>query len=331
MLVLKRHWPYVHWRSDGELAAGWTSLGVTILCGATFTPFAKSLSAHLSPLSLLFISEVLTLAFVSMSFGIVPMLRKLAEFDRKTLLPIIAMGLASGVAGPFLWFYGLQSTSAVNAVFFGKLELVFLLFLAATFVGERITSRHVIASIIILFGTTIIGLKGFTDGMELALGDVAIIGSAFCYSLGSCIFRKYLVHLAPEIPVLARAITAISAFFLASPFLHHPFIAEVQQFPSALLPILIGFAFVSRFLNTFAFYETAERLELSVIYPLLMIEVLLSALLATVMLGETLVWYHLVGGLFIIGGNVALQTFGVHDDEEHLEKHAVQRIAHRAT
>jgi drug/metabolite transporter (DMT)-like permease len=105
----------------------------------------------------------------------------------------------------------------------------------------------------------------------------------------------------------------------------------VRVFPSYLIPTLLSFAFISRFLNTFTFYEAAEHLALSVLYPVLMLEVIGSALLAHVILGEQLAWYHVAGGLLIIVGNIALQKYGVHADEKHLEQHAVERLAHRAS
>ena len=125
MLTLDHSWPFLHVRR-GDMtmrAAGWTALVVSIVSGATFTPFAKSLSGFLSPLSLLAVSEFLTLAFVLFSFGCLPIGRKLLSCDKRTLLALLATGVTSGVLGPFLYFKGLQTTTALNAILFGKTEL----------------------------------------------------------------------------------------------------------------------------------------------------------------------------------------------------------------
>jgi drug/metabolite transporter (DMT)-like permease len=333
MLQVNRYWPYVHWKHEtmGSQAAGWMALTLSLFCGSTFTPFAKTLSGSLSPLVLLFISEILTLTFVSFSFGLLPMFRQLARCDRKTLVPLLLMGLCSGVAGPFLWFTGLEHTSAVNAIFFGKIELVFLLLLASFYIHERVTRTHLLASAVILAGVIIIALRGFTDGVNFQIGDLAIMGSAFCYALGSSIFRRRLSHLHPELAVLSRALVAISAFFLLSPFINHTLIGEAKAFPAYLLPTLFSFAFISRFLNTFTFYEAAEHLPLTIIYPVMMLDVVASAILAHFILGESLAWFHVVGGAFIIAGNLLLHRLGVHDDDQHLEQHAVERLAHRTS
>lgn len=332
MIQLTRSWPFLHWQNIGmeTRAAGWMAVGISLVSGSTFTPFAKALSGALTPLTLVFVSELLTLSFVALSFGIIPMLRELARSDKTTLRALLGVGIASGVLGPLLWFAGLQYTSAVNAIFFGKVEAVFLLFLASKFVHEKVTRGHVLASGITILGGVVIALKGFTDGLMLAPGDLMIIASAMSYSLGSCIFRKYLSHVKTQIAVLARAIIAISAFFLISPFIERAFIDEVISFPPYLIPTLLGFAFISRFLNTFAFYEAAERLELSVMYPVFMLDAIGSAVVAHLILGETLHWYHVFGGALILLGNFVLYRLGIHRSEEHLEEHAVQRVAMRA-
>ncbi|TSC78930.1 MAG: hypothetical protein G01um101425_938 [Candidatus Peregrinibacteria bacterium Gr01-1014_25] len=329
MLTAHRPRLLLTWQHPNAATTGYGALAVAILAGATFTPLAKSLGSALSPLSLIFISELLSLAFVGMSFGLFPMVRQLVDCNRRTQLAILAIGVCSGVLGPFLWFTGLHYTTAVNASFFGKSDLVFLLFLASALVRERLTPQHLIVCSIILLGMIIIALQGFTASIVPQLGDVLIVASAFCYSLGSCIFRRYLSHIPPHLAVLGRTCTALAAFFLISPFLQHPFIEEVMTFPSALVPMLVAFAFFSRFLNTFAFYIAADHLPIKIISPLTTFDVIVSVAIASALLGERVLWFHAIGGACIIIGNIALQYLGVHDDDEHVKRHAVERIAHR--
>ena len=315
----------------GSNAIGWSAFCMALLCGATFTPFAKALGTSLKPLSLLFISEALTLAFVSLSFGLVPMLRALFSRSRREMAALAAMGLCGGVVGPYLWFLGLEYTSAVNAAFFGKADLVFLLLLGSLFVGERVRHHQLLASGVILFGLIVIALRGFSDGIHLQTGDGLIVASVFFYSLSSAIIRKELQTLPPQITVMGRSFVALTTFFLLSPFVPQSFAAEFAAFPQELVLLLVGFAFVSRFLNAFLFYEALERLPLTVITPVGTFDVLLTSIVAYALLGEPLEWHHALGGLFIIGGNLMLQVIGVHKDESTEEQHAVERLAHRGT
>ncbi len=333
MLAVSRQWPFVSWKSEamGSHAIGWSAFTLALVCGSTFTPFAKALGTSLKPLSLLFISEALTLLFVGLSFGILPMLRGLLVRSRRELVALAVMGLSGGVVGPFLWFFGLEYTSAVNAAFFGKADLVFLLLLGSLFVGERVRHHQLLASGVILFGLVVIALHGFTDGIELHIGDGLIVASVFFYSLSSAIIRKELHSLPPQITILGRSIIALLTFFLLSPFVPQSFAGELAAFPQELVLLLVGFAFVSRFLNAFLFYEALERLPLTVITPVGTFDVILTSLVAYMLLGEPLQWYHAFGGIFIIAGNLMLQMLGVHTSDESEEQHAVERLAHRGT
>lgn len=333
MLNVSRQWPFVSWKAApmGSAAVGWSAFALALVCGSTFTPFAKALGTSFRPMSLLFISEALTLAFVSLSFGFLPMLRSLLTHSRREKAWLVAMGLCGGVIGPFCWFLGLEHTSAVNAAFFGKTDLVFLLFLGSVFVGERVRQHQLFACGVILFGLIVIALRGFTDGVHLQSGDGLMVASVFFYSLSSAIIRKELQHLPPQITIMSRSMIALATFFLLSPFVQESFASELTSFPQELVLMLVGFAFVSRFLNAFLFYEALERLPLTVITPVGTFDVLLTSLVAFLVLGEPLQWYHAVGGVFIIGGNLMLQMLGVHEGADAEEQHVVERLAHRST
>ena len=58
---------------------GWVFLAVSILAGSTSPSFAKQLTTSFSPLSLLFVSEILLITFSMLSFGLVPIIRKITE------------------------------------------------------------------------------------------------------------------------------------------------------------------------------------------------------------------------------------------------------------
>jgi drug/metabolite transporter (DMT)-like permease len=152
-----------------------------------------------------------------------------------------------------------------------------------------------------------------------------VVASVLCYATGNIIFRSKLHGIQPHIALLSRSITAITTFFLVSPFLEHPFIFEVQSFPLTMIPVLIGFAFVSRFLNTVTYYVAIDRLQVSTVSLVQSMDVIFSIFFAFLYLGEPIAWYHYAGGLFIILGNLLLELLGTHPTEEHLEDHLKQR------
>lgn len=296
---------------------------------STYSMFAKSLTSALSPLSLLFLSELLTLLFVLTSFGLVPLSEHLTKLPGKRILSLLWVGLFSGTLAPLLWFSGLQSTTAVNANLFGNAEMVFLILLAVFILGERWTAWHAIAGCTISLGIAIVALRGGSEGLTFRPGDILILLGSLSFSLGSITFRKYLHHLPPQIAIFVRSLTAITVFLLLLPFLEHSLLSEVQAFPLALIPSLLGFGFIARFLNVFTFYGAIERIPVSTVSFLASLTVVTGTLFAHFYLAEPILWYHIIGGALIILGTIILETLGMHPTEKHQMDHLEHR-QHRA-
>ncbi|UPA23121.1 DMT family transporter [Candidatus Peribacteria bacterium] len=321
--------PFFHKREgvkDAEKAAGWIALSISTISGSTFTGFAKVLTSALSSLSLMFVSEVLTAFFVLFSYGFLPVVKRVLHMHRTDLVWLAVVSFLNGVAGPMLLFAGLYYTTAVNAVFYSNMQMVFIVILAAFVLKEKITSAHHAAIFTILAGTVVISLRGFTEGLSLQIGDVLVIASSLGYAAGSIYYRKHLSHIEPHVALLMRSTTAIATFFVVSPFLTHPFISEVTDFPPTLIPALLGFAFIGRFLNSVTYYQAIDRLELTTVSLVGSLGIIGSILFAFVYLGEPIAWYHYLGGAFIILGTILLEVIGAHPDEEHLEMHLKQRV-----
>lgn len=313
-------------RAMTDAGIGWLALSTSILAGATYNSFAKVLSPSLSPLSLVFVSELLVLLFVLVSFGFVPIMRSCRTLSRKDVAWLFIIGSINGLIGPALWFTGLSMTSAVNAGFFGKIEMVFLLVCAGVFLKERITRAHVTAMCTILAGMTIISLKGFTEGLQqIQAGDLVIVAAALSFAMGSVLCRKFAMHLKPHLLLGARSLTAIIAFIALSPFVHHGLPTEIGVFPIALIPALIGFGFISRFVNSVAFYEALERLPVSTITLTGAVDIILGTIVAWAMLDEPILWYHFLGGAFLVTGTLLLELLGTHPTKKALEHHVRQR------
>ena len=326
------HWPFIFFRKNvtpSTKAIGWTCLMIMIVAGSTYNMFAKPLTGAFSPLSLLFVSELLTLLFLLGSFGLIPILQGLATLKRGRYLPLLWVGILSGTIAPLLWFMGLSETTAVNATLFGNAEMVFLIILAVLVLGEKWTVHHAIAGITIGAGVVIVALEGFGGTIEFHRGDMLVLLSSFTFSIGSITFRKYLHHLEPQIAIFVRSVTAITVFVLLSPFLEHSLVADVTHFPFVLLPALLCFGFIARFLNVFTFYQAIDRLPIFTVSLLGNLGIIVGVLFAHLYLHEAILWYHWLGGGFIIFGTILLETIGVHPTEKHLQHHMEQHHHHR--
>lgn len=329
-LTAKHRFPF-RWKHAAFSAksVGWMALTMSILAGSTYNSFAKTLALSLSPWSLFFVSELLTALFVLFFFGAMPTIRAFFRLPRSSYLPLLVVGLTSGTLAPLLLFTGLSTTTAVNGSLFGNTEMVFLILLAVVVLGEKFTPTHTLSVCMIVAGMIVIALHGFNDGLAFAPGDIFLILASATFAVGSIVFRKFLHHTEPHLVLLVRSAVAISCFFLFSPFLNHTLMQEIVSLPLMAIPVLCGFAFVSRFLNVFGFYASIERLPVTTVSLASNMSIVTSTLFAHVYLGESVLPYHLAGGGFILLGMILLDSAGTHSSEKHLERHLKQRHGHR--
>lgn len=326
------HWPYVRWRQSAPSASalGWFFLTTNILFTATYNVFGKILTSALSPITLLFVSECLTIFFVILSFGLVPMLQKLREIPRKQFAPMLTIGLCNGVVGPLLWFTGLAHTTATNAVLLGNTEMMFLGVLAIVILHEEWTGRHLLSFILMTLGMVTISLEGFTAGLQIESGDILLILGSLCFGFGSLLFRKYLHGTAPEVTVLVRSVVPVVLYLIAFPFFSFTLSHEVLSLSFNVVLALLGFGFVSRFLNTFTFYEAIDRLPVSIVSMCMNTTMIVAVGIAHFGLNEPLRFYHFMGGALIVLGIVILEFVGIHPTQEHMESQLTERKVSRA-
>jgi drug/metabolite transporter (DMT)-like permease len=304
-----------------DAGVGWIALATSLLAGSTYSVFAKMLSPSFSPLSLVFVSECIVLFSVLFSFGAMPMARMFLSLKAREAKWLALIGLLGGIVGPGLWFLGVSMTTVVNAGFFGKSQMVFSLVGAGLILGERLTRAHVVAMCTILAGISIIALQGFTHGLSVQAGDLVIVAGALSFALGDLLLRRFAPTVHPQITIASRSLTAIAVFLALSPFVHHTFVEQTLALPAILVPALVGFGFISRFINGFMYYEALNRLPITTISLAGSLDVILSTTAAYAMLGEPVRWYHFLGGGFVILGTLLLELLGTHPTEKDLELH----------
>lgn len=281
----------------------------------------------MAPLFLIFVSELLTALFITFSFGLVPTVHTIRSLHRSEILAMLTLGLLAGVLGPLLFFTGISYTSAINAGFFARFEMIFLIALAHFFLGEKITRVHWIGGATILSGILMIALRGFTDSINFRIGDAIIIAGVLCYCSAHIVYRAHLRTLQPHVPLFVRSLCAISAFFIISPFIRVPLIEHFNAIPFEIIPTLIGFALFSRFLSSMTFYQAVDRLPMTTISLTLSLTIIGSTLFSSLYLGEKILWYHIAGAALVILGNTLVEILGHKKPDHHIEQRLTQRVS----
>ncbi|MDO8469187.1 MAG: DMT family transporter [Candidatus Peribacter sp.] len=298
---------------------GWIALTVMIIAGSTTNAFGKKLTEFFSPLSMLFLSEIMLLLFAILTFGFFPIVKKIRHVRPSLILPLFTAGVLNGVVAPVFWFTGLERTFAVNSQLFGNSETLFLILFGILLMRSFPKRSEWLGGAIIFLGLLTVALHGFTDGISIAGGDALIVLAGGVYGLGGVLIRKYLRHVEPQVIIVARAVSAIAFFFLLSPFITHPFATEIKSFPLEFLGVLIGYGLISRFLLIFSYYESLERLPLQTVSLLGTVTVGTGLIFSQLYLHETILWYQATGAALIILGAVVVQWSGLKKLEAHVE------------
>lgn len=158
---------------------------------------------------------------------------------RRNLWPLLAMGVLGVVAFNLAMFYGLQSTSAVNA----SLIMAFSPILTAcgTIIlgGERLSAPRLCGLLLGLLGVALVVTRGslqtlWQHGIEH--GDVLMLGGSLAWAIYGLIPRRFVHGLAPaQMGAASLVVTAVTLWVLcaiASP-------VALQLPPrSAILPVL---------------------------------------------------------------------------------------------
>lgn len=296
-----------HREKTSSKTLGWVALTVAIIAGSTSVTFAAALAGALSPLSMLFISEALTMLFTVLSFGLFPIVRKIIRLKQKNILHILLVGLSNSVIAPLLAFTGLRMTGPINAELFIRAEDIFLVLLAVAVLGEKLKKQHILGALCVLLGVAVVSLRGFSEAITVSRGDMYILLAAGFYACGGILYKKKLHTVEPELMIFCRTCIALSIFFLSSPFMHHTLLEELRHFPTELIIALLGYGFLARFVNLFSFYESIERLPVRTVSLLLNLGLVGSIGFAHVYLGAAILPYHLAGAGFILIGSLFME------------------------
>ncbi len=281
------------------------SLGVTLAFGSlllqgTYVALAKGLTDVLSPISLLIISEALVACFVIVTIGLLPLMRILFRARGKELFWAFSVGVISSGIAPFLWYKGLQETTAVNASILSAAKIVFALMLCHVILKEGMKKYQIVGSAIVFLGIIFSAVANTSFG--LFVGDIYIIAASFVFAFGTVLFKKHLHSLDPEAALFVRAMSGVFFGIVLSAFIAHPYIVEVRAFPMEKFVFLLSFVFFARFLNLTFFYAALDRTSAVKVSLITEATPLSSMVFAFLLLGESIEVHHIIGGLLIVFG-----------------------------
>lgn len=273
-----------------------------LLFDGTYNALAKDITNFLSPISLVILSEALTALFVIATIGMVTLTRELFRANRRELFVAIIIGILNSALAPYLWFLGLQHTTAVNASILYGSNVLFLLAFNYLFLKEVINKVQLQGAAVVLAGVLLIATGGGSAGFNIHEGDALILLANLVFSTGTILFKRYLSHFHPEAALFLRNIAGIVAAVFVSSLISHPFLHEISAFPIEYVSTLLAFAFFSRFLNLSFFYGALDRLPATTCGMIMNAAPLSGMFFAALLLDEKIYTYHILGAALIIFG-----------------------------
>jgi drug/metabolite transporter (DMT)-like permease len=231
-----------------------------------------------------------------------------AFFRRRWLEAMIVGALGLGITQG-LMFNALEFTSAVNAGIIFSTTPIVTLVMARFILGEAMGPWQIVGSLIAFCGIVVIAVKGSLSvllGLNLSVGDLIVIAAAIVFSAYAVLLKRAKFDL-ERLPLLV--ILMSGALAAALPF----FVIEVLNGEHAHLAwrgyLALAYAAIPGGALMYLLYNwSVDILGASRAQGLLYSQMVFTALLAWLILGEAIEWYHIAGAALIVVG-VVLVTF----------------------
>ena len=296
--------------SGAGTAAGLAAVGIWGMAPVA----TRALVLQLAPLPLLVIRMGLAALVLLPWCG--PVLRRPG---RRYAPRLIIAGLLGMVGYNLPVTIGLQWVPAATAGLVLASEPVWLLLLAAVFLGERVSRRCWAGAAVALAGVGVLAGPSALSAHRGA-GELAGVG---LIALGTLLFAAYTLMLRPlsraigAVPATAASTVAGSLFYAA--LAGTVTSGQLSRLPAAAWAELAFLALGSIVVGMLAWNLAVARLPSQRAGLLLYLEPLVSVAGAVALLGERLSAGLAIGGLLILGGIAATWTPGPRDmDRRHI-------------
>lgn len=222
---------------------------------------------------------------------------------REVLVPLSAMVLCGGVLYPSLFLFALTLTSATNTALMVALNPVLTL-LVSPLVGEVLDRRRLLGVGLALAGAATVITHGdaavLINLARLNPGDLLAIAAAVTWACFNIASKKVVSHLSPSLTnTFVYGIGGVILFLLAS---GEAPLEQIRVATPAALGGLAVMAFLSSALAGQLFLIGVRVLGVGRTVVFVYAVPVLTALLSSVFLGESLQMSQAVGGMAVIAG-----------------------------
>ncbi len=231
------------------------------------------------------------------------------KISKRDWLNLIIIGVIGGSIPFLLFFKGLSLASSTSAAFIHKTLFIWVAFLAAGFLKEKVTKLQLFALTALLFGTWFLdGFSSFNFGLAEGLVFVATL----FWSLEYVIAKKVLEKISPLVVAWARmffGVIIMIGFLLVSGNFKGMFALKISQLPWLVIPSVLLLSYVV------AWYTALKHEKATVVTSVLVLGSLITTALNTIFVShsftaEKMLWCLIMAlgvVVFNLAGNLKYQ------------------------
>jgi len=217
------------------------------------------------------------------------------------LKPFLAIGILTAFASG-LFFVGTSLTSAMNTGLLEQIEPVYALALSAFLLRERITSVHLLATLLMVGGAVVVVFQGYGD---INPGDAMILTGPLFFQLAHLVAKRALESLDHPLILPTARLLISGALITGAGVLLNPESIFAFSSWSAIMAVVL-FALIFRALDMVLWYTALKYIPLSMASSLLPLGAAISFVASMLILGEVATTQHVLGLLLILSGLIML-------------------------
>ncbi|WP_136248276.1 DMT family transporter [Halomonas borealis] len=277
-------------------------LGAVLIWSGNMTVNQLSVDA-IAPSSIAFLRWLLALAVMTpfvapAAWQYRDTLRR--EWPKLATLGLLGMGLWQGLA-----YMAAETTSATNMGILAAMVPLITVLLSALILRETPSLGSIGGGLLALGGVSV--LLGRGDPLSLlelsvAGGDALMMVAATCYALYGVMLRRWTLDLPPWVLLYAQVVCAV--IWLLPPYLAGP----MTPVGGDNIGLILYAGIPASIVTTYLWMHAIRRIGANRASIFINLMPLFSALIAMLVLDESVARFHLLGGALILAGVLMAQT-----------------------
>ncbi|TVP41808.1 DMT family transporter [Candidatus Nitrosocosmicus arcticus] len=214
-----------------------------ILFGSITTIAKPLLLTNITPLTLSSLTYLIAGIFAFFIFAIKKENKTTTKPSRKDYWFLFLIGIIGAALAPFLYFSGLQMTSASNTSILTNGEIIFTVLIALLFFKEKLSKIGYFGIVVSIIGIMLLSLE-FKDYfyVNFNLGDILIVLSTLLWGLDNNLSKVVSKRIPSSITiVMVKSLIGGSILLLISTLLNESMKIDIMNIPYLLLLGVGGF------------------------------------------------------------------------------------------